>query len=220
MSNVTVGQIKELRERTGSGMSDCKKALVECSGDVDKSIEFLRKKGLAKAAKKAGRIATEGLITSYIHSNGRIGVLLETNCETDFVAINESFVQFTSDVSMQIAAMGAQYVRSEEVPQSVIDAERAIRIATAKESGKPEKMLEKIVDGQIKKWLKELCLLDQPFVKNDKQTIYDLQQALVAKLGENISVRRFSRFELGEGLQKKTENFAEEVAAEVAKMKN
>lgn len=220
MSNVTVGQIKELRERTGSGMSDCKKALVECSGDVDKSIEFLRKKGLAKAAKKAGRIATEGLVTSYIHSNGRIGVLLETNCETDFVAINESFVQFTSDVSMQIAAMGAQYVRSEEVPKSVIDAERAIRIATAKESGKPEKMLEKIVDGQIKKWLKELCLLDQPFVKNDKQTIYDLQQALVAKLGENISVRRFSRFELGEGLEKKTENFAEEVAAEVAKMKN
>ncbi len=220
MSNVTVGQIKELRERTGSGMSDCKKALVECSGDVDKSIEFLRKKGLAKAAKKAGRIATEGLVTSYIHSNGRIGVLLETNCETDFVAKNESFIQFTSDVSMQIAAMGAQYVRTDEVPQSVIEAERVIRVATAKESGKPEKMLEKIVDGQIKKWLKELCLLDQPFVKNDKQTIYDLQQALVAKLGENISVRRFVRFELGEGLQKKTENFAEEVAAEVAKMKN
>ncbi|MCP4444605.1 MAG: translation elongation factor Ts [Myxococcales bacterium] len=220
MSNVTMGQIKELRERTGSGMADCKKALVECSGDVDNAIEFLRKKGLAKAAKKAGRIATEGLVTSYIHSNGRIGVLLETNCETDFVAKNESFIEFTSDVSMQIAAMGAQFVRKEEVPESVIEAERQIRIETAKESGKPEKMLEKIVDGQITKWLKELCLLDQPFVKDDKKTIYDLQQSLVAKLGENISVRRFSRFELGEGLAKKEDNFAAEVAAEVAKMKN
>jgi len=215
-----MGQIKELRERTGSGMSDCKKALVECSGDVDNAIEFLRKKGLAKAAKKAGRIATEGLVTSYIHSNGRIGVLLETNCETDFVALNESFIKFTSDVSMQIAAMGAQYLKSEEVPAEVVAAERKIRVATAKESGKPEKMLEKIVDGQIKKWLKELCLLDQPFVKDDKKTIYDLQQALVAKLGENISIRRFVRFELGEGLEKKTEKFAEEVAAEVAKMSN
>ncbi len=220
MSNVTMGQIKELRERTGSGMADCKKALVECSGDVDNAIEFLRKKGLAKAAKKAGRIATEGLVTSYIHSNGRIGVLLETNCETDFVAKNESFIAFTSDVSMQIAAMGAQYVKRDEVPDSVIEAERKIRIETAKESGKPEKMLEKIVDGQITKWLKELCLLDQPFVKDDKKTIYDLQQELVAKLGENISIRRFARFELGEGLAKKEENFAAEVAAEVAKMEN
>jgi elongation factor Ts len=220
MSNVTMGQIKELRERTGSGMADCKKALVECSGDVDNAIEFLRKKGLAKAAKKAGRIATEGLVTSYIHSNGRIGVLLETNCETDFVALNESFIQFTSDVSMQIAAMGAQYVAKEEVPESVIEAERKIRIETARESGKPEKMLEKIVEGQIVKWLKELCLLDQPFVKDDKKSIRDLQQDLVAKLGENISVRRFVRFELGEGLAKKEENFAAEVAAEVAKMNN
>ncbi len=220
MSNVTMGQIKELRERTGSGMADCKKALVECSGDVDNAIEFLRKKGLAKAAKKAGRIATEGLVTSYIHSNGRIGVLLETNCETDFVAMNESFIQFTSDVSMQIAAMGAQFVRREEVPDSVIEAERKIRIETAKESGKPEKMLEKIVEGQIVKWLKELCLLDQPFVKDDKKSIADLQQDLVAKLGENISIRRFVRFELGEGLAKKEENFAAEVAAEVAKMNN
>lgn len=220
MSNVTMGQIKELRERTGSGMADCKKALVECSGDVEQSIEYLRTKGLAKAAKKAGRIATEGLVTSYIHSNGRIGVLLETNCETDFVALNDGFKQFTSDVSMQIAAMGAQFVRREEVPESVIEAERKIRVETAKESGKPEKMLEKIVDGQITKWLKELCLMDQPFVKDDKKTIFDLQQTLVATLGENISVRRFVRFELGEGLQKKEDNFAAEVAAEVAKMQN
>ena len=220
MSNVTMDQIKELRERTGSGMSDCKKALVECSGHMDNAIEFLRKKGLAKAAKKAGRIATEGLVTSYIHQNGRIGVLLETNCETDFVAKNESFIEFTRDVSMQIAAMGAQFVKSDEVPESVIAAERKIRLEMAKESGKPDNMIEKIVDGQIVKWLKELCLLDQPFVKDDKKTILDLQQALVAKLGENISVRRFVRFELGEGLQKKEENFAAEVAAEVAKMQN
>lgn len=220
MSNVTMGQIKELRERTGSGMADCKKALVQCSGDVEQSIEYLRTKGLAKAAKKAGRIATEGLVTSYIHSNGRIGVLLETNCETDFVALNDGFKQFTADVSMQIAAMGAQFVRREEVPESVIAAERKIRVETAKESGKPEKMLEKIVDGQITKWLKELCLMDQPFVKDDKKTIFDLQQSLVATLGENISVRRFVRFELGEGLQKKEDNFAAEVAAEVAKMQN
>ncbi len=220
MSNVTMDQIKELRERTGSGMADCKKALVECSGHMDNAIEFLRKKGLAKAAKKAGRIATEGLVTSYIHQNGRIGVLLETNCETDFVAKNESFIEFTRDVSMQIAAMGAQFVKSDEVPESVVAAERKIRLEMAKESGKPEAMIEKIVDGQIVKWLKELCLLDQPFVKDDKKTIFDLQQALVAKLGENISVRRFTRFELGEGLQKKEENFAAEVAAEVAKMQN
>jgi len=220
MSDINMGMIKELRERTGSGVADCKKALVECSGDVDNAIEFLRKKGLAKAAKKAGRIATEGLISSYIHSNGRIGVLLETNCETDFVAMNESFVAFTKDVSMQIAAMGAQYVKRDEVPDSVIAEERRIRIETAKESGKPEKMLEKIVDGQITKWLKELCLMDQPFVKNDKKTIFDLQQDLVATLGENISVRRFARFELGEGMQKKDDNFAAEVAAEVAKMQN
>lgn len=220
MSDISMGMIKELRERTGSGMADCKKALVECSGDVDNAIEFLRKKGLAKAAKKAGRIATEGLVTSYIHSNGRIGVLLETNCETDFVAMNESFVAFTRDVAMQIAAMGAQYVKREDVPESVIATERRIRTETAKESGKPEKMLEKIVDGQITKWLKELCLLDQPFVKDDKKTIGDLQQDLIATLGENVSIRRFVRFELGEGLQKKDENFAAEVAAEVAKMQN
>lgn len=215
MSNISVSQIKELRERTGSGMSDCKKALVECSGDIDKAIEYLRKKGLAKAAKKSGRIASEGLVSSYIHSNGRVGVLLETNCETDFVARNEEFVEFTHEVCLQIAAMGAQYVTREEVPDDVVAQEKAIRIETARESGKPEKMLEKIVDGQISKWLKELCLLDQPWVKDDKKTVGDLQQELVAKLGENIQVRRFVRFEVGEGLAKKDENFAEEVAKQM-----
>ena len=212
MSAISATQIKELRERTGSGMADCKKALVECSGDMDKAIEMLRKKGLAKAAKKAGRVATEGLVTSYIHQNNRIGVLLETNCETDFVAKNEAFKEFTQEVSLQIAAMSPQYVKDSEVPEDVIATERRIRMETAKESGKPEQVIGKIVDGQIKKWLKELCLMDQAWVKDDKKTIADLQKELVAKLGENIQVRRFIRFELGEGLAKKEENFAEEVA--------
>ena len=207
--------IKELRERTAAGMADCKKALVETSGDMDKAVDFLRKKGLAKAAKKAGRVATEGLISQYIHGNGRIGVLLETNCETDFVARNDDFIAFTRDVSMQIAAMNPQFVSDDELSTDFLAKEKEIRMATARETGKPEKMLEKIVDGQLKKWKKEICLLDQPWVKDDKKTIRDLQSELVAKLGENIKVRRFVRFEVGEGLEKKTENFAEEVAKQM-----
>ncbi len=209
---VTAAMIKDLRERTGSGMSDCKKALVECGGDIDKAIEYLRTKGLAKAAKKSGRVATEGVVSSYIHGNGRIGVLLEVNCETDFVARNDDFVAFTRDVAMQIAAMNAQYVSTDEVPEDVVAKEREIRLATAKESGKPEKVLERVVEGQIKKWMKEICLLEQAFVKDNDKTIGDLVQELVAKLGENIKVRRFVRFELGEGLEKKQDDFAAEVA--------
>ncbi len=216
MSQVTPKMIKELRERTAAGMSDCKKALVETGGDMDKAIDFLRTKGLAKAAKKAGRLATEGLITSYIHGNGRIGVLLETNCETDFVALNEDFKAFTRDVSMQIAAMNPLFVNEDEIPNDLVEKERSIRIDTAKDSGKPEKIIAKIVDGQISKWKKEICLLNQPFVKDDKKTISDLEKELVAKLGENIKVRRFVRFEVGEGLAKKVENFAEEVAKQMA----
>jgi elongation factor Ts len=204
--------IKDLRERTGSGMSDCKKALVETDGDVDKAIEFLRKKGLAKAAKKAGRVATEGLVHSYIHGGGRIGVLVEINCETDFVARNDDFVGFTNEVALQIAAMNPQFVSIDELPADFVEKERAIRVATAKESGKPDKIIDKIVDGQIKKWSKEICLLDQPWVKDDKKSINDLTQELVAKLGENIKIRRFIRFELGEGLAKKDDDFAAEVA--------
>ena len=212
MTQVTPAMIKELRERTAAGMSDCKKALVETGADMDKAVDFLRKKGLAKAAKKAGRIATEGLISHYIHAGGRIGVLLETNCETDFVARNDEFVNFTKEVSMQIAAMNPLFVSDDEIPAELVEKERAIRTETAKQSGKPENILGKIVDGQIKKWKKEICLLDQPWVKDDKKTIGDLQQELVAKLGENIKIRRFVRFEVGEGLEKKQDNFAEEVA--------
>jgi elongation factor Ts len=212
MAEVSAAMIKDLRDRTGSGMADCKKALVECEGDVDKAVEYLRKKGLAKAAKKAGRIATEGLVASYIHGNGRIGVLVEVNCETDFVARNEAFVGFTRDVAMQIAAMNAQYVSPDEVPQDAIAKERAIRMEQAQTSGKPAAVIEKMVDGQIKKWLQEICLIEQSWVKDNDKTISALTQELVAKLGENVKIRRFARFELGEGMEKKQDDFAAEVA--------
>jgi elongation factor Ts len=212
MAEVTAGMIKDLRERTAAGMADCKKALVETDGDMDKAIDYLRAKGLAKAAKKAGREATEGAVVSYIHAGGRIGVLVEVNCETDFVARNEDFQGFARDVAMQIAAMGAQFVRADEVGADIVAKEREILLAKAKESGKPEAVIAKMVDGQISKWLKEICLLDQPFVKNPDVTIDGLQQNLIAKIGENIRIRRFVRFELGEGLEKKKDDFAEEVA--------
>jgi elongation factor Ts len=209
---VTATLIKDLRERTGAGMSDCKKALTEVGGDMDKAIDYLRTKGLAKAAKKAGREATEGAVVSYIHGGGRIGVLVEVNCETDFVARNEDFQAFTRDVALQIAAMNPQFVRREEVSQDVIDREREVLVAKAKETGKPEPVVQKMVDGQITKWLKEICLLDQAWVKDGEKTIDQVQQELIAKIGENIKVRRFVRFELGEGLEKKKDDFAAEVA--------
>jgi elongation factor Ts len=212
MSEVTASMIKDLRERTGAGMSDCKKALTEVGGDMDKAIDYLRAKGLAKAAKKAGREATEGAIVSYIHGGGRIGVLLEVNCETDFVARNEDFQGFTRDVAMQVAAMNPQFVRKDEVAADVVSREREVLLAKAKETGKPEPVIQKMVDGQISKWMKEICLLDQPFVKDPDKTIDQLQQELIAKIGENIKIRRFVRFELGEGLEKKKDDFAAEVA--------
>jgi elongation factor Ts len=212
MAEVTATLIKDLRERTGAGMSDCKKALTEVGGDMDKAIDYLRTKGLAKAAKKAGREATEGAVVSYIHGGGRIGVLVEVNCETDFVARNEDFQTFTRDVALQIAAMNPQFVRKDEVSQDVIDRERAVLIAKAKETGKPEAVVQKMVDGQITKWLKEICLLDQAWVKDADKTIEQVQQELIAKIGENIRIRRFVRFELGEGLEKKKDDFAAEVA--------
>ena len=209
---ITATLIKDLRERTGAGMMDCKKALTEVGGDMDKAIDYLRTKGLAKAAKKAGREATEGAIVSYIHGGGRIGVLVEVNCETDFVARNEDFQGFTRDVAMQIAAMNPQFVRKDEVAADVVARERDVLLAKAKESGKPEPVIQKMVDGQISKWMKEICLLDQSFVKDPDKTIEQLQQELIAKIGENIKVRRFVRFELGEGLEKKKNDFAAEVA--------
>jgi len=209
---VTATLIKDLRERTGAGMSDCKKALTEVGGDMDKAIDYLRTKGLAKAAKKAGREATEGAVVSYIHGGGRIGVLVEINCETDFVARNEDFQAFTREVALQIAAMNPQFVRKDEVSQQVIDREREVLVAKAKESGKPDQVVQKMVDGQISKWMKEICLLDQSWVKDAEKTIDQVQQELIAKIGENIKIRRFVRFELGEGLEKKKDDFAAEVA--------
>jgi elongation factor Ts len=209
---VTATLIKDLRERTGAGMSDCKKALTEVGGDMDKAIDYLRTKGLAKAAKKAGREATEGAVVSYIHGGGRIGVLVEINCETDFVARAEDFQTFTREVALQIAAMNPQFVRKEEVSKDVIDREREVLLAKAKESGKPDQVVQKMVDGQITKWMKEICLLDQAWVKDQDKTIDQVQQELIAKIGENVKVRRFVRFELGEGLEKKKDDFAAEVA--------
>ncbi|HEY5933820.1 MAG TPA: translation elongation factor Ts [Kofleriaceae bacterium] len=211
---VTATLIKDLRERTGAGMADCKKALTEVGGDMDKAIDYLRAKGLAKAAKKAGREATEGLIVSYIHAGGRIGVLVEINCETDFVARNDDFQAFTRAVAMQIAAMSPQFVRKDEVSQDVIAREKDVLMAKAKETGKPEPVIQKMVEGQISKWMKEICLLDQPYVKDPDKTIDQVQQELIAKIGENIKIRRFVRFELGEGLEKKKGDFAAEVAAQ------
>jgi elongation factor Ts len=209
---INATMIKDLRERTGAGMSDCKKALTEVGGDMDKAIDYLRAKGLAKAAKKAGREATEGAVVSYIHGGGRIGVLVEINCETDFVARNEDFQGFTREVALQIAAMSPQFVRKDEVPGDVVSRERDVLLAKAKESGKPEQVVAKMVDGQISKWMKEICLLDQAWVKNPDKTIDQVQQELIAKIGENIKIRRFVRFELGEGLEKKKDDFASEVA--------
>jgi elongation factor Ts len=220
MSEISASMIKELRERTGAGMLDCKSALREVDGDMEKAIEYLRKKGLSKAAKKAGRAATEGAVLSYIHPNKRVGVLLEVNCETDFVAGTEDFQAFCRDVAMQVAAMSPDVVSREEIDASAVERERVILREKALTEGKPEKIVDRIVDGQIGKFYSERCLLEQSFVKDDKKTIEDLQRELIAKVGENVRVRRFTRYELGEGLEKKQEDFAAEVAAQVAGRNN
>jgi elongation factor Ts len=212
---ITAAMVKELRERTQAGMLDCKKALKETDGDMDKAVDFLRKKGLSKAAKKAGRVATEGAIHSYIHG-GRVGVLLEVNCETDFVAALDDFKNFCHDIALQIAAMNPQAVDREGVDPARVEAERAILREKALNDGKPEKIVDRIVEGQINKYFSETVLLEQKFVKDDKKTVEDIQRELVAKIGENVKIRRFVRYELGEGLEKKQENFAAEVAAQVA----
>lgn len=194
---------------------DCKKALTETDGNVDKAIDFLREKGLAAAAKKAGRIAAEGLVESYIHGNGRIGVLVEVNIETDFAAANEKFKAFVKDIAMQIAAAKPEYVSREEVPGGTLEKEMEILRAQARNEGKPEKIIEKMVEGRIEKYYKEICLLDQPWIKDPDKTIKQLVTEQIAAIGENINIRRFVRFERGEGLAKKEENFAEEVMKQI-----
>jgi len=212
MADVTAQMIKDLRERTGAGMADCKKALTECTADMEKAIEYLRKKGIASAAKKATRIASEGMIVNYQHGN-RIGVLVEVNCETDFVARNPDFVTFARELAMQVAAMNPSYVTQDEIPPAVLDKEKSIRLEQAKQSGKPDAVIPKIVDGQIAKWAKEVFLLDQVWVKDPegKKDVRSLLTDLVAKTGENVRVRRFVRYEVGEGLEKRADDFAAEV---------
>ncbi len=212
MADISASAVKELREKTGAGMMDCKKALTEAGGDFAKAEDILRKKGLSVAAKKAGRIASEGAVGSYIHMGGKIGVLVEVNCETDFVARTEGFQTLVKDIAMQIAAVAPQYVRREEVPPEVVAKELEIARHQAREQKKPEAIVEKIAQGKVDKYYKEFCLLEQPFVKDDKKSVQEMVTEAIAKIGENISVRRFARFVLGEGLEKRQENLAEEVA--------
>lgn len=208
---ITASSVKELRERTGAGMMDCKKALTETNGDIEKAIDYLREKGLAAAAKKAGRVASEGVVESYIHGGGRIGVLVEVNCETDFVAKTDDFKAFVKDIAMHIAAANPQYLSKEEVPENVVNHEREVFRAQALNECKPEKIIEKMVEGRIEKYYKEICLLEQPFVKDPDKTVSGMVTERIAKIGENISIRRFVRYQLGEGIEKKVDDFASEV---------
>lgn len=211
--SITATQVNELRKATGAGLMDCKKALSETGGDHEKAVDYLRKKGLAAASKKAGRAATEGLVGSYIHAGGKIGVLVEVNCETDFVAKNEGFQTFVKDIAMHIAAASPLYVRREEVDPSVLEREKDIYRAKAKESGKPDNIVEKIIEGQVNKFYSDICLLEQAYVKDPDKTVQTYLNETIATIGENISIRRFAKFNLGEGLEKKESDFAAEVAA-------
>ena len=216
---ITAQAVKELRELSGCGMMDCKKALVACEGDVDKAIDYLREKGLASAAKKAGRIAAEGIVESYIHMGGKVGVLVEVNCETDFVARGDQFKELVHDIALQIAAAKPLYVTKEEVPAEVLEEEKKILKIQAMNEGKPEAIAEKMVQGRIKKYYEDFCLLEQPFVKDSSKTIGQLVTEAIASIGEKITVRRFARFEMGEGIEKKKDDLAEEVEKQVSKMK-
>jgi len=212
---ITAEMVKQLRERTGAGMMDCKKVLGEANGDMDKAAELLREKGLAAAAKRSTKIAAEGIVESYIHGGGRIGVLVEVNCETDFVAQNEDFKALVKDICMQIAATKPEYIKREEVQIEVVEKEKEILRAQALNEGKPAHIVDKMVEGRIEKFYKEVCLLEQPFVKDPDKTVMQIITEKIASIGENISVRRFARFEKGEGIEKKEENFADEVMKQI-----
>jgi len=214
MGNITAKLVKDLRDQTGAGMMDCKKALNETDGNVEKALEWLRKKGIASAEKKSGRVATEGSIGSYIHTGSRVGVLLELNCETDFVARGDIFQSLLKDVSMQVAACpNVEYVSIEEIPKEVVEKEKTIEMGRDDLSGKPEQIKEKIVEGRIAKRLNELVLLAQPYIKDSSLTVEELVKQAAAKIGENIKIRRFTRYTLGEGIEKNQMDFAEEVAS-------
>lgn len=215
----TSNDIKTLREMTAAGFVDCKKALEETNGNIEEAVTYLRKKGLSKAAKKSGKVATEGIVQSYIHMNGKIGVLVEINCETDFVARNEDFLKLAEDVSLHIAAMNPRFVRPEEISQEVIDKEKEIYTAQLSESDKkkPQNIIDKILEGKVSKFYEDSCLLNQKFVKDDTKTVQQMITDKISTIGENIVVRRFVRYEVGEGLEKKTTDFAAEVMKELSK---
>jgi len=211
----TTEDIVKLRKRTNAGMMDCKNALTETNGDLDKATEWLREKGIAKAAKKADRIAAEGLVYSYIHMGGKIGVLVEVNCETDFVSRSDNFVALCKDIALHIAAAKPLYVEQAEVPVDVLNHEKEILRAQALNEGKPEAIVDKMIEGRVKKFYEEVCLLEQPFVKDPSKSIKDIVNEAVLTIGEKISIRRFTRYEMGEGLEKKSDNFAEEVMSQM-----
>lgn len=214
----TAQDIASLRASTGAGMMDCKKALTESNGDMEKAVIWLREKGIAAAAKKSSRIAAEGVVESYIHMGGKIGVLLEVNCETDFVAKSEPFRTLVKDIAMQIAAANPKYVTEQEVPEEELNKEREILKAQALNEGKPEAVVEKMVEGRVKKYYKDVCLLNQDFVKDSSKTIKEVVNEAILTIGEKISVRRFTRYEMGEGLEKRVDNFAEEIAEKLKKI--
>lgn len=216
---ITASIVKELRERTGAGMMDCKKALKEVNGDMDKAIDYLREKGLAAAAKKAGRVAAEGIVDAYIHMGGTVGVLVEVNCETDFVAKTDDFKSLVHDIALQIAAAAPEYVDRAEVPTANLEHEKEVLRAQALNEGKPEKIVDRMVEGRVEKYYKEVCLLEQPFVKDPDKSIQQMITEKVATIGEKITVRRFARFKMGEGLEKRVDDLAAEVAAQT-QMKN
>jgi elongation factor Ts len=216
MAEISAQLVKQLRDKTGAGMMDCKKALKESEGDITKAIEWLRQKGLASAGKKAGRVASEGLVDSYIHTGGRIGVLVEVNCETDFVGRNQAFKSLVQDIAKQIAACpNVEYVQVADIPADFIEKERAIALGSDALKGKPEAVKTKIVQGKLDKTLREMCLMDQPFIRDQSITVEELVKQAIANLGENIQIRRFQRFVLGEGIEKAESNLAEEVAAQI-----
>ena len=201
---ISAEMVKDLRQRTGAGIIDCKAALHEAKGDMEGAIEYLRRKGLATAAKKAGRIATDGLVSSYIHAGGKMGVLVEVNCETDFVARTEDFKGFVKNIAMHVAAANPQYIRREDVPAEVIEKEKRIYRDQARDSGKPEKVIDKIIEGKLERFFSEACLLEQTFIRDSDLTVREVLEATIAKVGENISIRRFARFQLGEGLSSRS----------------
>jgi len=214
---ITASDVKALREKTGAGMMDCKNALSKANGDMEEAIKILREKGLASAAKKAGRIAAEGVVDSYIHMGGKIGVLVEVNCETDFVAKTPVFKQLVKDIAMQIAASNPLYLEPADVPAEVLEKEKEILRVQALNEGKPEKIIEKMVEGRIQKYYKEFCLVEQAFVKDTEKSIKDLVNEKIAEIGEKISIRRFARYEMGEGLEKRKDDFVEEVMKQASK---